>query len=290
MDHQQSNFWISITVSSCFSLSHLVIVAVIAANDLSGRWDQYALCKTRKVSLRTYLQGLQNFGLDFVLFFVPLNLALVRYLDVASVAWSWRDLPFWIGKIAIGYACGKLWSYAVHYTLHVYPWLYRNVHKKHHVKVHEMVASHAWFDTVAEHLIMEVPNLFLPVLVAGRVHWAVLLCYFTFHGYSAAVDHSGFKINYFIDSEYHYYHHQYNLVNFAEMESIDLLFGTHHTQKADRKKPIDNQPSKAHEPVEESVEKEKPKETQKENEKPPLILGSPLLRKSGSFVLEQSFS
>lgn len=31
--------------------------------------------------------------------------------------------------------------------------------------------------------------------------------------------------------EYHYQHHRYYTVNYAEMEMLDKLFGTHHEQR-----------------------------------------------------------
>ena len=37
---------------------------------------------------------------------------------------------------------------------------------------------------------------------------------------------------YLFDGEYHYYHHAHLTVNYAELEILDKLFGTHHSQDA----------------------------------------------------------
>lgn len=34
------------------------------------------------------------------------------------------------------------------------------------------------------------------------------------------------------DGEYHYYHHAHLTINYAELEFLDKLFGTHHSQDA----------------------------------------------------------
>ena len=58
----------------------------------------------------------------------------------------------------------------------------------------------------------------------------------TFHlaGYDGASNHSGFAapdiVGYLFNGEYHYYHHRYLTVNYAELEIIDKLIGSHHTQ------------------------------------------------------------
>lgn len=36
---------------------------------------------------------------------------------------------------------------------------------------------------------------------------------------------------YIFDGEYHYYHHAYLTVNYAELEFLDKMFGTHHSQQ-----------------------------------------------------------
>jgi hypothetical protein len=241
MELSASNVFIASILSITFATAHLLTIAFIAFNDLSGNWKQYALSKNRHVNISTYLAGVKNFLFDFLLIFIPINLAVVSLLDVASAEWSWTSLPVAVCKIAFGYFCGKLWSFAVHYVMHKSAWLYKNIHKRHHTLVSEMAASHAWYDSLVEYLIMEVPNLLLPVFIA-RVHWLVLVPYFAYHGFSAAVDHSGFKVNFVIDGEYHFYHHSKLLVNYAEMETIDLLFGTHHSQsdRAKQKKEVSN--------------------------------------------------
>jgi len=55
------------------------------------------------------------------------------------------------------------------------------------------------------------------------------------HGYDGACGHSGFAgpgvLGFLFDGEYHYYHHSHLTVNYAELEILDKLCGTHHTQR-----------------------------------------------------------
>ena len=41
-----------------------------------------------------------------------------------------------------------------------------------------------------------------------------------------------FFAGYLFDGEYHYYHHAFLTVNYAELEILDQLMGTHHSQQA----------------------------------------------------------
>ena len=142
-------------------------------------------------------------------------------------------------KIFAGYILGRLWAALAHRCLHMRPF-YKYVHKRHHVRTHELVATGAWLDHPLEYLIMEIPSLLCPLLLFPT-KLAFHQAFFIWHGFSAATDHSGFTFTKengaswfyrnFFDSEYHYYHHKVSSVNYAEMEWIDYLFGTHHTQK-----------------------------------------------------------
>lgn len=55
------------------------------------------------------------------------------------------------------------------------------------------------------------------------------------HGWDGAAGHSGFAapgwLGAAFDGTYHYHHHAHLTVNYAEIEILDKICGTHHTQK-----------------------------------------------------------
>ena len=81
---------------------------------------------------------------------------------------------------------------------------------------------------------MELPSFAITVLLFPT-HFVVHLFHFVLHGWDGACGHSGFKapgwLGAMFDGEYHYYHHAFLTVNYAELEFLDKLFGTHHSQR-----------------------------------------------------------
>ena len=137
-------------------------------------------------------------------------------------------------KLVAGYVLGKVWAFAVHYALH-HPALYR-FHRRHHLNPKAVVASAAWQDSFVEYALMELPSFGICVLLFPT-HLATHLLHFAWHGWDGACGHSGFGgapglLGWLFDGEYHYYHHCYLTVNYAEIEVLDKLLGTHHSQQA----------------------------------------------------------
>ena len=132
-----------------------------------------------------------------------------------------------------GYIIGKIWAFAVHYALH-YPPLYKKWHRQHHCDPKMLVASRAWQDSYTEYAIMELPSFALTVLVFPT-HFYLQLLHFAWHGWDGACGHSGFCAPGFFgaifDGTYHYHHHALLTTNYAELEILDKLFGTHHSQR-----------------------------------------------------------
>jgi hypothetical protein len=138
-------------------------------------------------------------------------------------------------KLTSGYLVGKLWAFGVHYLLH-FPRFYQ-FHRQHHCNPKTLVASRAWQDSFVEYAIMELPSFAMTVLLFPT-HFSALLLHFFFHGYDGAAGHSGFAshadgwIGMAFDGTYHYHHHARLTVNYAEVEILDKLCGTHHTQQS----------------------------------------------------------
>lgn len=140
-------------------------------------------------------------------------------------------------KLVTGYVVGKLWAFCVHYALH-FPSLYP-FHRRHHQNPKKLVASAAWEDSLIEHIVMELPSFGICIMLLPT-RFIVHCAHFCWHGMDGAAGHSGFRapgwLGYLFDGEYHYYHHARLTVNYAELEVLDKVFGTHHTQRRDTKK------------------------------------------------------
>jgi len=236
MLHQHVAFEQALQAALALAVSHSVCVAIIMYLDLSGRWQQYSLHKQRSASVSDYAKGMKSFAADIVLLFVPF-MTLCFWYRAEAIAES-KDSPFRsVLKLVGGYLLGKVWAFVVHYALH-FPSLYQ-FHRRHHCNPRTIVAAAAWQDSYVEYCVMELPSFAMTVLLFPT-HFYVHLWHFVFHGLDGAAGHSGFKapgiLGYLFDGEYHYYHHAFLTVNYAEVEIIDRMFGTHHSQKKQRPK------------------------------------------------------
>jgi len=135
-------------------------------------------------------------------------------------------------KLGSGFFIGKIWAFVVHYFLHM-PSLYR-FHRRHHMNPKKVIATGAWEDSFVEYALMEIPSFCITIL-CFPTHFSVHLLHFAWHGWDGASAHSGFAapgvLGWLFDGEYHYYHHAYLNINYAELEIIDKLAGTHHSQQ-----------------------------------------------------------
>ena len=221
--------------SAALFVSHGIAVGLLMYMDLSGRWDAYRLFKNRKSSSAAdYFKGWKSFCVDLVTLFLPCT-AFCLYHSADAIFVQAQQDTWWESafKFLAGYMMGKTWAFGVHYILHI-PCLYQ-FHKRHHPNPKDLVGSQAWQDSFVEYAIMELPS-FCLALLCFPTKWAVHLLHFALHGLDGAAGHSGFKapgiLGFLFDGEYHYYHHAYLTVNYAEVEIIDKLFGTHHSQQA----------------------------------------------------------
>lgn len=212
-------------------VSHLLCVGILMYLDLSGRWKQYSLHPQRSVTRTDYYSGIRSFVADLILLFIP-SMTICFTYQADAIENCQDSLPVAFGKLIAGYVSGKAWATAVHYLLHL-PSLYK-FHRRHHCNPRKIVASAAWEDSFVEYTVMELPSFAMSVLVFPTYLYVHLL-HFCFHGIDGAAGHSGFKapglLGYLFDGEYHYYHHAHLTVNYAELEILDKLLGTHHSQK-----------------------------------------------------------
>jgi sterol desaturase/sphingolipid hydroxylase (fatty acid hydroxylase superfamily) len=212
-----------------FSLVHVAWAALFAYVDITGKWDQYRVTVrtvqlSREGGIANYIKGLKNFAFDLFVLFLPTAFHVLHYHKDSILR---CEDPAWLAvlKLSCGYVVGKIWSYWVHRGLHS-PILYRHLHKKHHITVKCMVSSHAWYETIPEFIVMELPNIFIAVMLAPTHTW-VLYLYFAYHATGGAIYHSGYYVNWVIDGRYHYNHHYLFDCNFGELETLDIVFKTH---------------------------------------------------------------
>lgn len=218
--------------ASFLTISHVTCVYYIYYNDLiTGNWAKFALNKKRTVTKQQYIDGLKNFCVDVILLLIPC-LTLCFYQSGEAISNCKDNFIVSLVKLALGYVGGKIWAFGVHYLIHK-PWLYQ-IHRAHHLNTKVLVASSAWNDSLAEYALMELPSFALCILLFPT-HMYIHLIHFMFHGYDGAAGHSGFAgmsgWDSMFDGEYHYYHHSRLTVNYAEIEFLDKICGTHHTQK-----------------------------------------------------------
>ena len=218
-------------------LSHLVFVPYICYEDLyTDDWERYSLEKKRTATLKDYADGVKSFFVDIFICNTPF-LSLSLYFSYDRIAYS-TD-PLWVStiKFLLGYNLGRVWAYGMHRLLHT-PYFYSRFHKRHHVTPAKLVASGAWLDSYFEYLFMELPS-FLTMILFFPTNILFHQVFFVWHGVSAAADHSGFAFpeeegwlrNFLFDGEVHYMHHKLTTWNYGEVEWIDYLFKTHHTQR-----------------------------------------------------------
>jgi hypothetical protein len=213
-------------------MSHGICCSIIMYYDLTAKWRDYSLNKNRTATLRDYSLCWKSFCVDMLLLFIPFMTACFAW-NADKINNSQDTLVDSSAKLVCGYLLGKCWAGAVHYVLH-FPALYK-FHRRHHRNPKSIVASAAWEDSFVEYAIMELPSFGLTVWLFPT-HFAIHLFHFCLHGWDGAAGHSGFSgapgiFGYMFDGEYHYYHHLYLTVNYAEIEFFDKIMGTHHSQR-----------------------------------------------------------
>lgn len=213
-----------------FIIGHFSIGFFIMYKDLSGSWEKFKLIHEKKSVNKhnKYLLCIPYILRDLLLL-LPLFLIVYVYYtyDFILDNFETTDLIFkeFLYKFPFAYIIGNIWDMAIHRLWHQVPFLYKHVHKEHHISIHEMCSLSAWRDSYWE-FIFEIPGTFLIGPFIMRMNWLSHAILISSMGFCSSIDHSGFYVNWLIDSRYHFQHHNKPNTNFADLEFLDKLFWT----------------------------------------------------------------
>ncbi|CAF2411383.1 unnamed protein product [Rotaria sp. Silwood2] len=202
--------------------------------------DQYRIQKHKK-KLRfqpdiVHLMIKQTIHHQISLFILtPILYHILNYfshVDVQGVQPPWSIILFQLGLFILSEDTIFFWS---HYLMHT-PWLYKNIHKKHHVYKQPTGVTAVLSDPI-ESIITLFAVWFMPVLLK-ETHIFTLCLWVAIRLYQTVIAHSGYDFPY-ISTQYwlpelmpgalaHDYHHQHGKWSYGSFFSIwDQLMGTH---------------------------------------------------------------
>ena len=166
-------------------------------DDIWKIWFQDT-CISFKNTIYTYI----------ILYFIPV------YTN--SNIFSYKDIYLFLLYIL----CIDLYFYMVHRLCHLNRWIYKHIHKHHHL-THLTVASSGFSSSLIEHIFINCASVYIPHLLL-RGSYPLLVIIMILGGYSSASSHSGYKT-----SLYHNIHHQLLYYNYGNGLYIwDRIFGT----------------------------------------------------------------
>jgi sterol desaturase/sphingolipid hydroxylase (fatty acid hydroxylase superfamily) len=183
---------------------------------------------------------------QFVL--IPFITSLVlRSVSVApQIVWKWEDATFTnaVAFAALNFALSDLVYYTNHRIVHTFPFLYKTVHKHHHV-FGGSLPERGWVDTANAHPLdflytglSTCPVSTLWLLPHGSVHIAGVIAQLILNGVVGSLGHSRLDIElkvplpgqygfHLFRSRFHAGHHALSMCNFAQNIHLwDWLFGT----------------------------------------------------------------
>ncbi|CAF0975642.1 unnamed protein product [Rotaria sp. Silwood1] len=202
--------------------------------------DQYRIQKQKK-KLRfqsdiVHLMIQQTIHHQISLFFLtPVLYYIFNYfghVDVQGVRPSWSTILFQIGLFILSEDTIFFWT---HYLLHT-PWLYKNIHKKHHVYKQPTGVTAVLSDPI-ESIINQFAVWFMPILLK-ETHIFTICLWAAIRVYQTILAHSGYDFPY-ISTQYwfpdlmpgalaHDFHHQHGKWSYGSFFSIwDHIMGTH---------------------------------------------------------------
>jgi len=215
--------------------SHFCASGFIAYYDLSGKWENFSLKKTKNTAI-TYLQHVPSAILNWFLILLPClymfsiyhyKIVFGDFLPVGSFFDRILHLVYMLSIALINNILNRVIAWAVHWALHRRS-LYPLIHKRHHTPLADQVATAAWQDNAFEFLFMEVFGMFIGAPMLFPQHYIFTLVTALCNGVMQATDHSAFYVpGTIVDGRYHFSHHVMLNHSFAEMEMVDRFFGTY---------------------------------------------------------------
>ncbi|KAJ3071998.1 hypothetical protein HDU99_002302 [Rhizoclosmatium hyalinum] len=215
----------ALLICSCLWVSYFATGFTFAFHDVNGALQAYDLRKNKP--RRTWAHYLANMPKQlsnlFVLFPVCMHILVEARAD--TITKPFRDIGVQDAiNLVLGYVIQQSWLFGVHYALHT-PFLYKRIHKYHHVPLAYVHSLSAWTDAYFEYIAMELGS-YVAMILLAPMHYSILAVYFVYLGFSSSVEHSGFYINATLDSRYHWKHHVLPNCNYAEWDVLDWMFGT----------------------------------------------------------------
>jgi len=169
------------------------------------------------------------------IFLVPILYYIFNYfghIDIHGPRPSWSIILFQLALFILSEDTIFFWT---HYLLHT-PWLYQNIHKKHHVYKQPTGVTAVLSDPI-EGIQSQLALWFMPVFL-GNTHLFTLCLWLGLRVYQTVLAHSGYNFPY-ISTQYwlpelmpgaiaHDFHHQHGKWNYGSFFSIwDQIMGTH---------------------------------------------------------------
>jgi sterol desaturase/sphingolipid hydroxylase (fatty acid hydroxylase superfamily) len=239
----QSDLWIfSIYITGTFEIvfwlcnSFLICIEIFDIPSI----DQYRIQKHKKklrfqtdlihlIIKETIRHQISIFLLLPALYYL---LTLFGHLEIHGPRPSWLTISFQLSLFILSEDAIFFWT---HYLLHT-PWLYKTIHKKHHIYTQPTGVVSVLSDPL-EGLQNQLSVWFLPILFKEK-HLFTLCLWLAIRVYQTVNAHSGYNLPY-ISTQYwvpwlmtgalsHDFHHQHGKWNYGSFFSIwDRLMGTH---------------------------------------------------------------
>jgi len=218
----------SATLSLSIIIPYFCTGIWIAIKDVSGEWHKYDLRNANKVKnpkpsrqWHHYTAHAWNQARDLFVF-LPVGLYLIcsQREETLYAPFKWQDLIL----MTFAYFVQQVWLMFVHYVLHT-GFLYRTIHKHHHVAIDYVHSLSAWADSWIEYIVMELLSLIVIIYLAPMNVYC-FAAIFVYLGHTSSIEHSGFYVNSYFDGRYHWTHHTRINYNYGELEFLDNMCGT----------------------------------------------------------------